>query len=142
VRKSRLPGWRTAALTTRIQTSTPAIPMCNSTDRVSHRIACRHLCPGVGLSNMAQPAIVPAVDWNAIRRRLRLIRAALGLPAAEVEAVIDELNVGNEANLIAFAHKHGQSLDWIVRGDLAPMLQMLGRSRLSNRTDAPGGRQR
>jgi len=91
---------------------------------------------------MVEPTTIPTVDWNAVRRRLRLIRAALGLPTAEVEAVINALNTGNEANLIAFADQHGQSLDWIVRGDLAPMLQMLGRSRLSNRTNAPGGRQR
>jgi hypothetical protein len=76
-----------------------------------------------------EPAIIPAVDWKAVRWRLRLIRAALGLPAADVEAVINALDTGNEANLIAFADQHGQSLDWIVRGDLVLMLQMLARSR-------------
>jgi uncharacterized tellurite resistance protein B-like protein len=83
----------------------------------------------LGLGSVVEPTIIPAIDWKAVRRRLRLIRAALGLPAAEVEAVINALDTGNEANLVAFADRHGQSLDWIVRGDLVPMLQMLGRSR-------------
>ena len=138
------PALPSLPLQIRTQTSAPSIPMCNSTNQVSQAIASLVdiSVRALELRNMVEPTTIPTVDWNAVRRRLRLIRAALGLPTAEVEAVINALNTGNEANLIAFADQHGQSLDWIVRGDLAPMLQMLGRSRLLNRTNAPGGRQR
>ena len=82
-------------------------------------------------------ATIPAIDWKAVRRRLRLIRAALDLPLAEVNEVVVALDGGDEAQLIAFADKYGQSLDWIIRGDLAPMLRILARSRSSYRAKAP-----
>jgi hypothetical protein len=82
-------------------------------------------------------ATIPAIDWKAVRRRLRLIRAALDLRPAEVEEVVVALDGGDEAQLIAFADKYGQSLDWIIRGDLAPMLRILARSRSSYRAKAP-----
>ena len=56
-------------------------------------------------------ATIPAIDWKAVRRRLRLIRAALDLPLAEVNEVVVALDGGDEAQLIAFADKYGQSLD-------------------------------
>jgi hypothetical protein len=82
-------------------------------------------------------ATIPAIDWKAVRRRLRLIRAALDLSPAEVEAVLVALDGGDETQLIAFAGKYGQSLDWIIRGDLAPMLRILARSKSPYRTKAP-----
>jgi hypothetical protein len=60
---------------------------------------------------------------KAVRRRLRLIRAALDLSPDYVEKVITSLDSGDETQLIAFAKRHGQSLEWIVDGDLAPMLR-------------------
>ena len=81
-------------------------------------------------------ATILAIDWKAVRRRLRLIRAALDLPPAEVEAVIAALDRGDETQLIAFADRYGQSLDWIIRGDLAPMLRILAGSSSSYRTKA------
>jgi hypothetical protein len=49
----------------------------------------------------------------------------------EVEQVLAELANGNEARLFAFAEKHGQSLDWIVAGDLVPMLRTMARGALN-----------
>ena len=82
-------------------------------------------------------ATIPAIDLKAVRRRLRLIRAALDLPPAEVEEVVAALDEGDEAQLIAFAGMYGQSLDWIILGDLAPMLRTLARSESSYRPKAP-----
>lgn len=65
----------------------------------------------------------PAIDWKAVRRRLRLIRAALDLPPDYVEEVVASLDRGDERQLIEFAERHGQSLEWIATGDLAPMLR-------------------
>ena len=59
---------------------------------------------------------VPAIDWKGVRRRVRLIRAALCLPPSEAEEVVEALDAGDEAKLVAFASKHDQSLDWIIRG--------------------------
>ena len=70
----------------------------------------------------AEPDL-PAIDWKAVRRRLRLIRAALDLPPDYVEEVVASLDRGDETQLIAFAQKHGQSLEWILTGDLVTMLR-------------------
>lgn len=82
-------------------------------------------------------ATIPLIDWKAVRRRLRLIRAALDLPPAEVEDIIVALEGGDEAQLIAFAEKYGQSLDWVIRGDLAPMLRIMAQSRPSSYRTKP-----
>jgi hypothetical protein len=66
-----------------------------------------------------------AIDWAAVRQRIRLIGAALELPPTEIEEVVAELARGNETKLFAFAERYGQSLQWIVTGDLAPMLRKL-----------------
>ena len=58
-----------------------------------------------------------------MRRRLRLIRAALDLPPDYVEAVVASLDRGDETQLIAFAQRHGQSLEWILTGDVVTMLR-------------------
>ena len=76
------------------------------------------------------------IDWAAVRRRLRFIGSALELAPTEVEGVIAELTKGNEAKLFAFAQKHGQSLEWIVTGDLVPMLRKLAGG-ISNQLPLP-----
>ena len=53
-----------------------------------------------------------------------------------VEDVIAELAKGNEARLSAFAEKHGQSFEWIVTGDLVPMLRKLAGG-ISNQLPLP-----
>ena len=50
--------------------------------------------------------------------------------------MIAELIKGNEAKLFAFAQKHGQSLEWIVTGDLVPMLRKLAGG-ISNQLPLP-----
>jgi|tagenome__1003787_1003787.scaffolds.fasta_scaffold19651260_1 hypothetical protein len=65
------------------------------------------------------------IDWAAVRRRIRFIGSALGLAPTQIEEVLAEIAKGNEAKLIAFAETHGQSLDWIVTGDLAPMVRSM-----------------
>ena len=76
------------------------------------------------------------IDWAAARRRLRYIGSALELAPKAVEDVIADLARGNEAKLIAFAEKHGQSLEWIVTGDLVPMLRKLAGG-ISNQLPLP-----
>jgi len=68
---------------------------------------------------------LPAIDWIAVRRRLRLVRAPLDLPPKDVETIIDNLARGDETKLIEFAEAYGQSLEWIIRGDVVPMLRKL-----------------
>ena len=77
-----------------------------------------------------------AIDWAAVRRRIRFIGSALELAPTAVEDVIAELAKGNEARLFAFAEKHGQSLEWIVTGDLVPMLRKLAGG-ISNQLPLP-----
>ena len=84
----------------------------------------------VWLRSRAEPD-VPAIDWKAVRRRLRLIRAALDLPPDYVEEVVASLDRGDETQLIAFAQKHGQSLEWILTGDLVMMLRKFAAWNLS-----------
>jgi len=83
------------------------------------------------------------IDWAAVRRRLRFIGSVLGLAPTEIEGVIAELTKGNEAKLFAFAETHGQSLEWIVTGDLVPVLRKLAGG-ISNQLPLPleGERQR
>jgi hypothetical protein len=63
---------------------------------------------------------MPAIDRKAVRRRVRLIRAALDLPHAEAEEMAEALDAGDEAKLLAFAGKYDQSLDWIIHGGPLP----------------------
>jgi hypothetical protein len=76
------------------------------------------------------------IDWAAARRRIRLVGVALELSPTEVEDVVADLARGNEAKLFAFAERYGQSLHWIVTGDLAPMLRQLA-GRVSNQLPLP-----
>jgi hypothetical protein len=77
-----------------------------------------------------------AIDWAAVRRRLRFIGSALELAPVDVEEVITELGKGNEARLFAFAEKYGQSLEWIITGELAAMLRKLA-GEISNQLPLP-----
>ena len=79
---------------------------------------------------------VPAIDWKGVRRRVRLIRAALCLPPSEAEEVVEALDAGDEAKLVAFASKHDQSLDWIIRGGPLPV-QIRARLNPSPSTNTP-----
>lgn len=62
------------------------------------------------------------VDWNKIRARVEVAADSLDIPDTEVEAAC-----ANDDGLLAFAARHNQSLDWLVLGDLRPMLRMRAR---------------
>jgi hypothetical protein len=54
-----------------------------------------------------------------------------------VEEVVASLDRGDETQLIAFAQKHGQSLEWILTGDLVMMLRKFAAWNLSRTAAAP-----
>jgi hypothetical protein len=58
------------------------------------------------------------INDAAVRERLRDIGNALDLPEGELK----ELLTGQQSGILDFAHKYGQSLDWIFTGDVIPML--------------------
>ena len=60
-----------------------------------------------------------SLDLAAIRSRVELIVEALELPADAVERAMSN----PERNLIQFAVRHGQSLDWLLRGDVRGMVR-------------------
>ena len=55
-----------------------------------------------------------------------------------MEEVVASLDKGEETQLIAFAQKHGQSLEWILTGDLVMMLRKFAAVN-SNQTAAASG---
>ena len=59
------------------------------------------------------------IDRNAVNARLEVIVDALDLPSFEYESATD----GGGNGILSFAERHGQSLDWIVFGDVRPMLR-------------------
>src|ERR1700741_3370949 len=91
-------------------------------DHMARRRMFSLLAPDEAPAGPVQASFAP-IDLKAVRRRLRLIRAALDLSPGYVEEVVASLDKGDETELIAFAKRHGQSLEWIVTGDLAPMLR-------------------
>lgn len=58
------------------------------------------------------------IDWAAVRARLHLIADALELPPAEIDAALK-----SDHAIIAFADRYNQSLDYMVCGDLKPMIR-------------------
>jgi hypothetical protein len=56
-----------------------------------------------------------------------------------VEGVVASLDRGDETQLIAFAQKHGQSLEWILTGDLATMLRKFAASNSNRNAAAASG---
>ena len=58
------------------------------------------------------------LDHNAVQARLEVIVDALELPHDEVA-----LAMSSDEELISFAARHGQSLDYIWLGDVRPMLR-------------------
>jgi hypothetical protein len=59
---------------------------------------------------------------TAIRARLNMIAVALELPSSEVKEAMKGLPA-----LIDFANRHNQSLDYIIHGNIVPMLRILSR---------------
>ena len=55
------------------------------------------------------------LDLTAIRARVELVADALDLPALEVEQAMSD---PEDQSLIEFAHQYGQSIAWLLVGDL------------------------
>jgi hypothetical protein len=53
------------------------------------------------------------LDRNIVLARLEVIIDSLGLPELDPKTIAE-----NDDRLIDFVSKHGQSLDWIVMGDI------------------------
>ena len=58
--------------------------------------------------------------WSAIRARVEVIADTLGLHESEVDAATVEKDM---EDLIAFAERHRQSVDWIALGDVRAYLR-------------------
>jgi hypothetical protein len=59
------------------------------------------------------------IDHNAILARLEVVSDCLNLPDQDLKAVAKD-----DEGLIEFAIKHGQSLDWLVIGDVRNYIRM------------------
>jgi hypothetical protein len=66
------------------------------------------------------------IEREAINARLEVIMDALDLPCSEYESAAH----GGANGILSFAERHGQSLDWIVFGDVRPMLLRECKNRL------------
>ena len=55
-------------------------------------------------------------EWKAIRERVGYVAEVLNLGNEEVEGAL------TEDGLLCFAHRHRQSLDWLVDGDPRVMI--------------------
>jgi hypothetical protein len=55
-------------------------------------------------------------EWKAIRDRVGYVAEVLNLGNEEVEGAL------TEDGLLSFAHRHHQSLDWLVDGDPRVMI--------------------
>lgn len=64
-------------------------------------------------------------DWGEVRRRIQIAVKALEIEERDARTVPEktdeELNLGSE--LVDFEKHQGFSLDWLIAGDLAPLLQ-------------------
>jgi uncharacterized protein (UPF0264 family) len=59
------------------------------------------------------------IDRNLILARLEVVIDSLNLPELDPKAIAE-----NDERLIDFAIKHGQSLDWLVMGDVRSYIRM------------------
>jgi len=60
-----------------------------------------------------------SLNLAAVRLRVELVADALALPASEVERAMRN----PEQSLIHFAAMHGQSIDWLLLGDVRGMVR-------------------
>jgi hypothetical protein len=59
------------------------------------------------------------IDRNAILGRLEVVADCLALPEQDLRAIAED-----DECLIEFAIKHGQSIDWLVLGDVRNYIRM------------------
>lgn len=58
------------------------------------------------------------VTTSAVRRRLAIVADALELDAGEIDRAL-----ATRAGFFLFVRKHGMSTDYILRGDIQPLLR-------------------
>ena len=71
---------------------------------------------------------------TAIRARVELVAEALDLPASEVEQAIAPRE---DQSLIEFADQYGQSIAWLLVGDLQGIVREVASSRCRSHADLP-----
>jgi hypothetical protein len=59
------------------------------------------------------------IDRNIVLARLEVVIDCLSLPELDPKAIAE-----NDERLIDFASEHGQSLDWIVMGDVRSYIRI------------------
>ncbi|QRM27906.1 hypothetical protein [Microvirga sp. VF16] len=64
------------------------------------------------------------IDRNIVLARLEVVIDSLGLPELDPKAIAED-----DERLIDFAIKHGQSLDWLVMGDIRSYILMAAKIR-------------
>ncbi|MEM9814114.1 MAG: hypothetical protein AAF913_15765, partial [Pseudomonadota bacterium] len=104
-------------------------------------------CAILAVPTAAATKPAEGIDYDAIRERLVLVvetfsRATVGfpetMPVDEAAAILSlsDAELNNADALIPFAHKWGVCLDWLIEGDLAPLLRDGRRAREMQRSDA------
>ncbi len=86
---------------------------------------------------LAEPTRTPGeIDWPAVRERIAYAGDVLEIPPAEVRAVLalPDSELADQA-LIAFGTEHGISLDWLIGGEIAPMMRSLAARRTAHKHD-------
>lgn len=66
------------------------------------------------------------IDWNAMQARIELAGDTLEVPPERVAEVLELIGKDDEPALtvlLRFARNYGLSLDWLVEGDVRPMLR-------------------
>jgi len=64
------------------------------------------------------------INRNAILARLEVVSDCLELPDQDLRAIAED-----DERLIEFAAEHGQSLDWLVIGDVRNYIRMAAMGR-------------
>lgn len=59
------------------------------------------------------------IDRNAILARLEVIADCLNLPEQDLGAIAED-----DERLVEFAKEHGQSIDWLLIGDVRTYIRM------------------
>ena len=64
------------------------------------------------------------INRNEILARLEVVSDCLNLPGQDLRAIAQD-----DERLIEFAFKHGQSLDWLIVGDVRNYIRMAAKRR-------------
>lgn len=75
-----------------------------------------------------------SIDWQAVRTRIVEAGKALDIPESEVGALarLSDRRLNDDREFLDFASRNAISLDWLIDGDVAPLLRNFRRSRSGN----------